>query len=74
VLVYDQTESVLVSVLMHASLMASLSIFVPAELSGTTLLTWILSWAAALWVVVGVVAIANGGRLSVQPAKRQMAS
>ena len=74
VLVYDRTESVLVSVLMHASLMASLSIFVPAELSGTTLLTWILSWAAGLWVVVGVVAMANGGRLSVQPAKRQMAS
>jgi membrane protease YdiL (CAAX protease family) len=52
--VYDRTESMLVSVLMHASLMASLSIFVPAELSGTSLLTWILAWAAALWVVVAV--------------------
>jgi membrane protease YdiL (CAAX protease family) len=52
--VYDRTESVLVSVLMHASLMASLSIFVPAELSGTSLLTWILAWAVALWVVVAV--------------------
>jgi membrane protease YdiL (CAAX protease family) len=50
--VYDRTESVLVSVLMHASLMASLSIFVPAELSGMSLLTWILAWAAALWVIV----------------------
>jgi membrane protease YdiL (CAAX protease family) len=52
--VYDRTESVFVSVLMHASLMASLSIFVPAKLSGTSLLTWILAWAAALWIIVAV--------------------
>lgn len=52
--VYERTESLLVCVLMHASLMASLSIFVPAELSGTSLLTWILVWAAALWIVVAV--------------------
>jgi membrane protease YdiL (CAAX protease family) len=72
--IYDRTESLLVSVLMHASLMASLNALVPAELSGTTLLTWILAWAAALWVIVGMVAIANGGRLSVQPAQRQVTS
>jgi len=59
--VYDQTESLLVCVLMHASLMASLSAFVPAELSGSTLLTWIFTWAAALWIVVTVgVKIATG--------------
>jgi membrane protease YdiL (CAAX protease family) len=55
--VYDRTESLLVSVLMHAGLMAGLSALVPAELSGTGLLTWILAWAAALWIIVGVVAL-----------------
>jgi membrane protease YdiL (CAAX protease family) len=72
--VYDRTESLLVSVLMHASLMASLSALVPAELSGTSLLTWILSWAAALWVIVGVIAIATNRRLSGQPVQKQAAS
>ena len=72
--VYDRTESLLVSVLMHASLMAGLNALVPAELSGTTLLTWILAWAAALWVIVGVVAVVNGERLSVQQSHSQVAS
>jgi len=53
--VYDRTNSLLVSVLMHASLMASLNALVPTELSGISLLTWILAWAAALWVVCGTV-------------------
>jgi membrane protease YdiL (CAAX protease family) len=72
--IYNRTESLLVSVLMHASLMAGLSALVPAELSGTTLLTWILSWAAALWVVVGVAALVTGRRLSGQPVQKQVAS
>ncbi|MBN2046533.1 MAG: CPBP family intramembrane metalloprotease [Anaerolineaceae bacterium] len=52
--VYDRTGSLLVCVLMHASLMGSLNALVPAELSGTSLLTWILTWAAALWVLIGI--------------------
>jgi membrane protease YdiL (CAAX protease family) len=71
--VYDRTESLLVSVLMHASLMASLNALVPAELSGTTLLTWILAWAAALWILVAVAAVFKGGFLWRQPAQRQVA-
>lgn len=62
--VYDNTESLLVSALMHASLVASLTIFVPAELSGTTLMIWILAWAVALWIVVAMVAMSNGWRTS----------
>jgi uncharacterized protein len=71
--VYGRTESLLVSILMHASLMASLNALVPAELSGTTLLTWILAWAAALWVIVAAVAISNRGELSEQQVQSQMA-
>ena len=58
--VYDNTESLLVSVLMHASLVASLTIFVPVELSGATLMIWILAWSAALWIFVAAVAMFNG--------------
>lgn len=72
--VYDRTESLLVSVLMHASLMAGLSALVPAELTGTTLLTWILTWAAALWVVVSVVARIKNEQLAGQPVQKPLAS
>jgi len=72
--VYDRTESLFLSVLMHASLMGSLSALVPGALSGTSLLTWILTWAAVLWIVVGVVSISNIRNLSKQSAQRQVAS
>ena len=72
--VYDRTESLLVCVLMHASLMASLSVFVPAELSGSTLLTWIFTWAAALWVVVRVGSKVREEFLSGMSTQRQLTS
>jgi membrane protease YdiL (CAAX protease family) len=58
--VYDNSESLLLCVLMHASLVASLTIFVPGELSETSLMIWILAWSAALWIVVAAVAVFNG--------------
>ena len=72
--VYDRTESLFVSVLMHASLMAGLSALVPAELSGTNLLTWIFSWAAVLWIVAGVVTMLAGKRFSRQTVQKQITS
>jgi membrane protease YdiL (CAAX protease family) len=72
--VYDRTESLLVSVLMHASLMAGLSALVPAELTGTTLLTWILTWAATLWIVGGVVILSNNRELPEKSTQTQVAS
>jgi len=72
--VYDRTESLFVSVLMHASLMAGLSALVPAELSGTTLLTWIFSWAAVLWIVVAVASMIKDKQRSSQPVQRQVTS
>jgi len=68
--VYDRTGSLLVVVLMHASLvMCTLSI-VPSTLTGPPLLTWLLAWAAALWAAVGVFAAVSGGRLSEQLPRR----
>jgi membrane protease YdiL (CAAX protease family) len=56
--VYDRTGSLLVAILMHLSLIASMVIFDP-PLTGRDLLTYILVRAAVLWVVVAVVAVAQ---------------
>jgi membrane protease YdiL (CAAX protease family) len=53
---YDRTGSLLAVMLMHASLVVTTAgSLVPLTLAGMALLTWILAWAAALWVVVAVV-------------------
>jgi uncharacterized protein len=73
--VYDRTgESMLVVMLMHASLSASALILEPLGLAVGLGLTYGLVLAAALWVVVGVVAVANGGHLSPRPPQRWLAS
>lgn len=68
--VYDHTGSLLVAVLMHVSLVASTVILEP-PLTGGALLTYILVRAAVLWIVVVVVAVANGGKLSLQPIRNK---
>ena len=60
--VYDRTGSLLVAMLMHASLTASVRIFDPLAISGVPLLTYNLALAAVLWVVVAGVTAANRGR------------
>ena len=69
--VYERTGSLLLAILMHASFAASTFILNPVAgpgaMSGSSLLTYDLVLAAALWIVVGVVAVANGGHLSRQP-------
>ncbi len=70
--VYGRTASLLLAVLMHASLVASLTTLVPAGLTGTALLTWILAWAAALWVIAAFVIIYNQESLSRQPAQSRL--
>jgi membrane protease YdiL (CAAX protease family) len=62
--VYDRTGSLLVATLMHASLTAStIFIFTPLA-TGMSSLTYSWVLAAALWVVVAVVALANRGQFS----------
>jgi membrane protease YdiL (CAAX protease family) len=56
--VYDRTESLLVAMLMHVSLVAS-TVIVEPPLTGGALLTYILIRAAVLWVVVAAVAVAQ---------------
>lgn len=56
--VYDQTESLLVVMLMHVSLVATIGIIDPV-LSGGRLLTFLLVKAAILWIIVAAVAVAQ---------------
>jgi uncharacterized protein len=71
--VYDRTGSLLVAMLMHAVLTSGMIILTPTAISGVPLLTWLVVLAAVLWVVVAAVAVAQGGHLSRQPLRRQMA-
>ena len=54
--VYDRTKSLLVAMLMHVSLTASVLILSPIGISGANLLVFSLAFAAAVWAVVGVIA------------------
>jgi len=54
--VYDRTSSVGMAMLMHASLTASVRIFDPIGISGAPILTYNLSLAIVLWLVVAIVA------------------
>ena len=56
--VYDRTESLLVTILMHVSLVATMAIIDPS-LTGGGLLTLILVRAAVLWVIVVAVTLAQ---------------
>ena len=60
--VYDRTGSLLLAMLMHASLSASTLILQPLA-TGVPYLTWNLVLVAALWVVVAVVAVTSRGQL-----------
>src|SRR5215216_3522669 len=68
--VYDRTESLLLAMLMHGSATGSLVIF--ASLApGWPLFIFTLVFGAVVWVVVGVVALGQGGHLSQQPPLRR---
>jgi membrane protease YdiL (CAAX protease family) len=65
--VYDRSKSLLVVMLMHAPLAGCQLFLMPPEISGVPMATFDLVFAAALWVVVAAIAVANRGRLSRQP-------
>ena len=72
--VYDRTGSLLLAVLMHASLIAStLFLLAPAAMAGVVYVTWSLALAAAFWIAVAAVAVADGGQLTRPPLRTQVA-
>jgi membrane protease YdiL (CAAX protease family) len=62
--VYDRTESLLVAILMHASLIFSTLFVLNAATTGSPAVLWHLGLAAVLWLVVAAVTMANHGQLS----------
>jgi uncharacterized protein len=70
--VYDQTGSLLVAMLMHASLTAS-TIVLGTSATGAVLVAYHFMLAAALWVVVALVAVTRRGQLARRPLQRQVA-
>ena len=69
---YDRTGSLLLVTLMHGSLTAStIFIFTPLAVGVSFLMYgWLLT--AALWVVVGVIALADGRHLTREPLRMPM--
>ena len=61
--VYEQTGSLLVGMLMHVSLTASLIILRPVA-TGMGLVIYELAWAGTLWAVMAAIAGAARRRLS----------
>ena len=57
--VYDRTDSLLVAILMHASLTGSTVVIFSPQATGTSLIAYYLVLATGLWVVVGVVTVVN---------------
>jgi len=69
--VYDRTKSLLVAMLMHASLSASTLILQPLA-TGIPYLTWNLVLSAVLWGIVAAVAVASRGRITHPPLYQKM--
>jgi membrane protease YdiL (CAAX protease family) len=55
VYVHDQTKSLILTTLMHASLVFTTLTLPSMELSGVNLLIWLVTWGTALWGLVAVV-------------------
>lgn len=67
--VNDRTGSLLVAVLMHASLSACTFLF-GLSVTGWAFIAYIFALAAAWWIVVAAVGRAQGGLVSLQPINR----
>jgi len=57
--VYDRTGSLLITILMHASLDFTMLVLPSTTLSGNNLVTWIIVWSVVLWGLVAVVSKGN---------------
>jgi membrane protease YdiL (CAAX protease family) len=71
--VYDRTGSLLVAMLMHVPIVIGQFVLRPTEISGAAHVTSLLVYAAALWAVVGAVAVANRGQISRQQLQTRVA-
>ncbi|MBI5031410.1 MAG: hypothetical protein HZB51_12850 [Chloroflexi bacterium] len=61
---YDRTASLLVAILMHASLVTFWTMLTPLTITGVPLVIYYLAFTIAMWIVIGMIAVANRGQLS----------
>jgi membrane protease YdiL (CAAX protease family) len=70
--VYEHTKSLLVAILMHASIDSAILLagytmtangIGPSSVIGVARAIWFLAWGVVLWMIVGVVALTNRKRL-----------
>lgn len=71
--VYEHTGSLLVAMLMHTSLTASIRIFTPVPNQGVPLFIYELGLAGALWIVVAAVVVASRRPVMRQPLPKGVA-
>ena len=72
--VYERTESLLVGMLMHVSLTASLITLRPAA-TGMALVVYELAWAGSLWALMAAIAVQGRRRASLhRPRQREAIS
>jgi uncharacterized protein len=60
----DRTQSLFVVMLMHMPIVVSQFVLTPEAISGEQMFMSLVATGAALWLVVGAVALANGGHLT----------
>ena len=68
--VYDRTQSLLVVMLMHMPIVVSQFVLTPEGISGEAMFASLVATGAALWLVVGAVALANGGHITQEQGVR----
>jgi len=64
--VYKHTGSLLIGVLMHASLDAFWILSMPVAITGGERMAWYIVWAAVLWGLVAIVSVARKKRATTQ--------
>jgi membrane protease YdiL (CAAX protease family) len=68
--VYSNTNSILLAQLLHASSTGSLVVFSPPGVTAAQESLWYVVYAVVLWLVVAMVAIIHGKRLTLQRTER----
>ena len=71
--VYDRTDSLLIAMLMHASLSACTFVLGPERVTGPALVGYAVALAAAWWTVVALIAAVTRGQVVHQPIQSRAA-
>ena len=68
--VYDRTESLLITILMHASLDFTMLVLPSTTLSGNYLISWIVVWSIVLWGLVAWISKHNPATRKISRAQQ----